>query len=339
MNRNKESLIAILLLVFCAGSFFLGFKAPENKSSEEQSTENFISNLSQDRVAVIALEGMIFDSIQTQSSPFMGKSLDASQAKSELKKALKNDKVKAVLMRVNSPGGTVPASQDLYRLINELKEKSKPVVVSMGDVCASGCYYLASTADSIYAARGTLTGSIGVIMQGLNFNGLLAKLGIQNQTFTAGKYKDLGSSLRPMSPEEEKIIQALLDDSYQQFLNDVSKGRGIDYQELKAKAEGLIYTGQQALEAGLVDEIGNYDDAKEKVKELLTTKGYENAATIHFSETWKEKQFDQFTNIFDIAFETSLDKLGLANLFGSLSAEKSKNSISASKYQPLWLLP
>ena len=314
MNKSRETIIAASLLVFCILSLVLGFTTNKQSKTEDSKQSEVFKQLGSDKVLVVGLEGMIMDSFRSQS-PF-AKILNIAYVKKQLNEALENDKIKAVLLRMNSPGGTVAASQEVYQLVHKLRDKQKPVVVSMSDVCASGCYYIASAADHIVANPGTLTGSIGVISSSLNFKGLLDKLGIADQTIKAGKYKDLGSVTRPLSLEEEAILNALVADSYDQFLDDVAVGRGIDRAELEQPAQGLGYTGRQAHGKNLVDELGTYEDAKVATRKVLNEKYfYIDADKIKFEETWRQNKLAGLDEIFSFKLGSILNKFDLPTLW------------------------
>jgi len=179
---------------------------------------------------------------------------------SQLRQAAEDSSVKAVVLRINSPGGSAAASQAIYKEIQRLTEH-KPVVVSMGDVAASGGYYVACPADAIFANPATITGSIGVIFETLNFYEFMEKYGLESETIKSGKYKDTGSPFRPMRPDERKLLKETLMGVYDQFVRDVAQARGMDETQVETLADGRIYTGEQALEAGLIDELGNFYDA------------------------------------------------------------------------------
>jgi protease-4 len=179
---------------------------------------------------------------------------------SEIEDYADDDNVKAVVVYINSPGGGVAASQSLHQAVLRLSAE-KPVVACMGSVAASGGYYIACGADSIVAQEGTLTGSIGVIASFLRTEELYHKLGLDVTVVTAGRWKDVGSPHREMTPEEREYIGDILDSSYEQFVRAVSDGRGIEMDRVRVLAEGRLYTGEQALEAGLVDRLGSYQDA------------------------------------------------------------------------------
>jgi protease-4 len=171
-----------------------------------------------------------------------------------------DDSVAAVVVRVDSPGGAVAPSQEMYGAIRRLREK-KPVVASLGSVAASGGYYVASATDVVVASRGSLTGSIGVILSLANVQGLLEKVGVQAETVTAGAQKDMGSPFRPLSAEERRIFQSMADEVHEQFISDVAGGRGLDDAAMRRVATGRIFTGEQAHELGLVDELGGLHEA------------------------------------------------------------------------------
>ncbi len=171
-----------------------------------------------------------------------------------------DDKIKAVVIYINSPGGGVAASQALYHAVDRLREE-KPVVACMGSVAASGGYYVACGADSIIAEEGTLTGSIGVIAAYLRTEELYRKIGLDVTVIKSGRWKDVGSPHREITREEREYIGTILDSAYEQFLRAVSKGRGLPVDDIRPLAEGRLYTGEQALEVGLVDQMGSYPDA------------------------------------------------------------------------------
>ncbi len=185
--------------------------------------------------------------------------------------------IKAIVVRINSPGGAVGPSQEILREIEKIKKKKK-VVASLGTVAASGGYYIASGADLIMASPGTATGSIGVIMQFTNVQELTKKLGLDFFSLKAGRYKDVGSPFRPMTPEDKAYMQGLLDNIYDQFIRDVARNRKLTPEKVKALAEGKVYTGEEAKKLGLVDEFGNLPDAIEKAGRLAGIKGKVEAA-------------------------------------------------------------
>lgn len=177
-----------------------------------------------------------------------------------IRKYDKDDDIKAVVVRIDSPGGAVAPSQEVYAALRTLRKKKK-VVASMGNLAASGGYYIASAADRIFANPGTLTGSIGVIFMHFNVRGLLETFKVDETTLKSGKFKDTLSPFRPIGESDRQEIQSISDDVYGQFIHDVADGRGLKDNEVRAIAEGRIYTGRRAKELRLVDELGGFDDA------------------------------------------------------------------------------
>jgi len=169
--------------------------------------------------------------------------------------------VRAVVIRINSPGGVVAPSQELHDALVRLRQGGKPVVASLGSVAASGGYYVAVAADRIYANPGTLTGSIGVIMQMANFEQLMKKVGVDYVVVKAGAFKDVGNPGRPMTPEERRVLQALLDDVHGQFIGAVAEGRKLDRAQVTQFADGRIFSGTQAKALQMIDELGGLEDA------------------------------------------------------------------------------
>src|SRR5207302_269855 len=191
-----------------------------------------------------------------------------ARVRSELEKAEDDDRVKAVVLRIDSPGGGVTASDEVWsNLVRFKKKRGVPVVASLGDVAASGGYYVACAADRIVAHPTTMTGSIGVIMMNFNLEGLLGKIGVRNETFKAGEHKDLLSPFRGATPEERRIVQSILDALHARFVTIVRESRPhIDPSRLGELTDGRVLHAGQALEAGLVDQIGDLDAAIEVAK-------------------------------------------------------------------------
>lgn len=212
-----------------------------------------------DAVAVVHLAGPIQDSV----TPFGGV-VTPEMLRQRLETAESDPRIRAVVLRLDTPGGTVAASQELAQLVADFP---LPVVVSMGDLTASGGYYLSASADRIVAHPGTLTGSIGVIMTVLDVQGLLDKIGVKYDTVTAGEHKDMLAPGR-LTPERRAILQTMADQLYVQFVTAVAEGRGLPEDEVRALATGQPYTGTQALELGLVDALGGLDIAVEEAEEL-----------------------------------------------------------------------
>jgi len=211
----------------------------------------------QSKVAVIPLSGPV----QSEAGGFLfftGSAITPQLVRSQLDKARADWSVKAVVLQIESPGGSVAACQEI---LTQIEKMEKPVVVSFGAIAASGGYYIAAKADKIVALPGTLTGSIGVISQVPNIKGLYDKLGINVEVFKGGKYKDMYAGLRDMVPEERELMQKMTDRFYDQFVRAVAEGRGLSEEKVRSLATGQLYDGEQAKELGLVDELGGLDTA------------------------------------------------------------------------------
>jgi len=186
---------------------------------------------------------------------------NSNEITNQIKRFEEDNTIKAMVLRIDSPGGGVAASQEIFEQLNKFRVKNKPIVVSMGSVAASGGYYIACAADSIIANPGTITGSIGVIFSFNIFDTLMSKVGIQLEVFKSGEMKDVGNYARQVSPEERAMLQKVIDDTYEQFIKVVSDSRGLDIDSVKMLADGSIFTGQQALQLGLIDRLGSLQDA------------------------------------------------------------------------------
>ncbi|MGE5416780.1 MAG: signal peptide peptidase SppA [Acidobacteriota bacterium] len=249
--------ISALIALTCLLTLFLAFKAPIKGDVAEG--EEF--NLNGDTVGIVRIEGAISGQ---SSGGLMGQ--DASsldQIMKALKAAQERKDIKAVVIRVDSPGGTVAASQEIGEEIDKIRKTGKPVICSMGDVAASGGYWVASSCGTIMANPGTLTGSIGVIMEVDNIEGLLQKLGVRSDVIKSGSFKDIGSMTRTMTADERALLQSMVMDSYDQFLTQVKNGRKgrIDEKLLVSLADGRVFTGRQAKSYGFVDQLGDFPDA------------------------------------------------------------------------------
>ena len=201
-----------------------------------------------------------------------GPILDAAPIIDSLQRFDRSGGIKAVVVRIDSPGGAVGASQEIYRQIRKTAE-NKPVIASMGNIAASGGYYIASAADGIVANPGTITGSIGVIMEYTNIEKLLEKIGLYPVVITSGKYKDMGSPLREMTGDERRLLQEFADTVHRQFVEDVARGREMETSAVSKIADGRIMSGQTAREHGLIDRMGNMADAVDWAAEKGGIKG------------------------------------------------------------------
>jgi protease IV len=179
-----------------------------------------------------------------------------------------NGDIKAVVVRINSPGGTVGASQEIYQKLWKLRKKNIPLIASMGEMAASGGYYVASACNYIVANHGTITGSIGVIAMSPNLRGLFQKIGIDMNVIKSGKYKDILSTFRDLRPEERELIQEMIDSSYRKFLKDVALGRNQNESDIEPIADGRVMSGETALKYKLVDMLGTFEDAVDKARQM-----------------------------------------------------------------------
>jgi protease-4 len=205
------------------------------------------------QVAIVKVEGMI---------------LDVEDVVRELRRHRENPLVRAVVIRINSPGGVVGPTQEIHQALMRVRDAGKPVVASLGAVAASGGYYIAVAADQIYANPGTLTGSIGVIMQLANVDTLLKKVGVDYVVVKAGQFKDIGNFSRPMSPDERRVLQTLLDDVHGQFIQAVAEGRKLDTTVVRQFADGRIFSGTQAHALRMIDALGTLEDAVNRAASL-----------------------------------------------------------------------
>lgn len=211
-------------------------------------------------IAVVPIEG-ILDSGESQSTLLI-EVTGARTISQLLRKSARDPRIKALVVYIDSPGGSAAAAQEIFQAIKRFKERAgKPIIAAMGDVAASGGYYVACAADKIYALPSTLTGSIGVIWQSVSVERLLSNLGVKPETLKAGRFKDTGSFFRSMTPQERELLQQMLNDVHEQFIADVAKGRKLPIDKVRKIADGRVLTGKQAKAMGLVDELGSLDDA------------------------------------------------------------------------------
>lgn len=259
-RRVKRRLIAALLglhLVALAAAAFLVVRAKSGGPKGEGDKKTFLDLHPKEVVGWVSIRGPIMASDS-------GKPWDhgAEQWARRIEQLAETKGVKAIVLDINSPGGSVGAVQEVYMRIQRVKkEKHIPFVALFDDVAASGGYYIASACDKIVAHPGTLTGSIGVIFNVSNMEGLFSKVGYKSDPIKSGKHKDIGSPARPMTPEERAILQALIDDAYGQFVQAVADGRHMSVEDVKPLADGRIYSGNQALANHLVDQLGDSQDA------------------------------------------------------------------------------
>ena len=243
MTRIKKAFLIIFILVFIifVASFMIGI----------------VGQGFGDKIGVVEIEGVIADGKDTME---------------DIVRFKEDDGIRGVIVRINSPGGSVGPSQEIYQELKKLAAKKK-VYISASSVCASGGYYIASAGEKIYANPSTITGSIGVIMEQVVAEELLKKIGIQPNTIKSGKFKDVGSPFRKMQDDERAYFQQILDSIHEQFIKDVAEGRKMPFEQVKKLSDGRIYTGSQAKELGLVDGIGTFYDTMDDMKKDLSIKG------------------------------------------------------------------
>ncbi|AST92856.1 signal peptide peptidase SppA [Sutcliffiella cohnii] len=235
-------------------------------NTEEVFMEKVLENGNINRkVLVMELNGVIQD---TGESLFMTSGYQHRKFLKMLDQAKEDDGVKGIILKVNTPGGGVYESAEIHRKLVEIKEETdKPIYISMGSMAASGGYYISAPADKIFATPETLTGSIGVIMQGINFGELAERYGVKFETIKSGEYKDILSQTRDMTESERSILQDMVDSMYSRFVDVIVDGRNMSEAEVRQVADGRIYDGVQAKDINLVDELGYYDDVLDALKD------------------------------------------------------------------------
>ncbi|MBI4854194.1 MAG: signal peptide peptidase SppA [Acidobacteria bacterium] len=239
-------------------------------------------------IAITKIEGVIADG------------LEASSGREEVIESLKQAEeyeVKALIVRINSPGGTVGASQEIYQAIKRVREKGIPVVASFGDVAASGGVYVAMAANKIVSNPGTITGSIGVIIKSNNLTELYSKIGVSAQVIKSGSHKDILASYRPLTEEERELLQSTIDDTYLQFVETIADGRGLSVDEVKPFSDGRIFSGRQAKDLKLVDELGGLQTAINVAKDLAGIEGEPKLLHLEPEKTWRETLLGPFAKV------------------------------------------
>lgn len=272
---TAAALGAIFFAVLFLGSIFSGKRGSPS-----------LPVVGTDRVALVKIEGVL---------------LLSDQIVEELRGYAEDSSIKAIIIRIDSPGGGVVPSQEIYNAVKNARKEGKKVIVSMGSVAASGGYYIAAAADKIVANPGTLTGSIGVKMEFANVEKLLEKIGIKGMVVKAGEFKDIGSPYRDMSPQEQKLLQNVIDDVHSQFIKAVADGRHLPETDVRAIADGRIFTGQQALDLKLVDQLGDLSDSIRIAGGMAGIRGkptvIEKRKKIPFFEYLKEESASWITDL------------------------------------------
>jgi protease-4 len=278
-RRRRPFLRGCLIVVLVIVGFFVLLAVG--------SSTDWFSFARGDKVAVLPITGLIIDS----EAPI-----------EQFKKFVEDDSVKAIVLRINTPGGGVGPSQEIHEEVRKVRGK-KVIVVSMGAVAASGGYLIACTADKIFANPGTITGSIGVIMKFVNMEDLVAKIGVKGFVVKSGEFKDIGSPLRKMKPEERQLLQSVIDNVHSQFVDAVAEGRKLAREDVLAIADGRVFSGEQAKELGLVDRLGNLEDAIAEAGKMAKIEGEPRVVTP------PKKKFSIFELLTDEAERIIYEKL------------------------------
>lgn len=296
MKKYPKSIIALLSLFIL--TIFVSFLTAPNTSISKTGSPNFSVN--NKKVGVIELYGPI--AFASSSAVFT--KIGAESVLHQIEAMQKDKSIEALILRINSPGGTVGASQEIFtRLLRFKQKRDIPVIASIGDIGASGAYYAALSADTIFANPGSLVGSIGVIMGNINFTDFINKHGVRFDIYKSGQYKDSLSSWRNPSEREEKLLQTLVNNVHKQFETAVITHRKLNQSQASQLAQGQVFTGMQAQENKLVDELGSYEDALYFTARLLgSDKRPEiiSKATPSFSEIfsfWEEQMGNSFSNL------------------------------------------
>lgn len=270
MDKNRKLLIAILaLFILCliVAVFDMTLHVQDTENTNTAALSGFaVKPKFGPGIGVVRVSGPIEMSSVNQ----LGMKSGAEAVISRLDVLAANPNIRAIVLRINSPGGTVAATQEIYQKLWQLRKRNIPLIASMGDIAASGGYYIASACNIIYANHGTMTGSIGVIAYSPNIKRLFDKLGIRMDVIKSGKYKDIMSSYRDISEEERLLLKNIIDSSYKRFVSDVALGRNVGIDEIMPYADGRIMTGEMAKEYKLVDELGGFEDAIIKAKKITS---------------------------------------------------------------------
>ncbi len=285
--------IAVVLLVFSWVTNALSSMAFSNIESSwtevfSATEEPFIEEVIEEgnaskKIAVLEVNGAIQDTGDVTSF-FQSPGYNHSAFMENLEHVKEDKDVKGIILKVNSPGGGVVESAEIHDKLVEISEETKkPIYISMGSMAASGGYYISAPADKIYASPETLTGSLGVIMQGVNYAGLAEKYGVEFVTIKSGEFKDIMSPSREMTEEEKNILQTMINNSYEGFVDVIASGRGLSEEEVRSIADGRIYDGRQAKEIGLIDDFGYFEDVTEAMKKNEKLAG---AQVVSYSENF-----------------------------------------------------
>ncbi|HHT9109129.1 MAG TPA: signal peptide peptidase SppA [Candidatus Wunengus sp. YC63] len=299
-NTKNKYFLTISACIFCLSlliSSGCSFISVSLVPPVQPLRETTVMGKGKEKILIVEISGIISEEEKRGIAGLSGEPDMVARIKEELKTAAKDKHVKAVILRINSPGGTVTASDMIYHEIEQFKKKTgNKVIACIMDLGASGGYYVAVSADRIVAHPTTVTGSIGVIMLNLSVEGLLQKIGVKDTSIKTGEHKDMGSPLKTMTEEERKIFQGILDNMYERFLSVIAENRkDLTLEKLRSLADGRIYTARQALEYGLIDQIGYLDEAITLAKQEA---GLTTARVIiyHRPGAYKNNIYSQLSN-------------------------------------------
>jgi len=273
-----KKFIAIAIILICFTALIVG-TARGVKNNTKQT-------VGEAKVGIIYLEGPIVGG--SGSGGMFGNPAGTDTIIRHIRKAGEDKEIRAVVLRMNTPGGSAAASQEVGEEVAKLRESGKIVVTSMGDVAASGGYWIAAGTDRIVANPATTTGSIGVIWTVANLEELYKKVGVHSESIKSGPYKDMGSPSRPMTNEEKALIQGMVNDIYEQFVTVVATGRKMDEVKVRVLADGRIFTGRQAKDLGLVDDLGNLYDAIDIAAQMAQIKGKPGVKEFGRTSPWEK---------------------------------------------------
>jgi protease-4 len=278
MNRKRWIALAIVILVVGAALVLWMLRGDKSSAAMKPTPweVEVVSGSGSQQVLQLYVEGIITEE-ESWNSTFNYNAL-----LSQLNQAKDDPNIKAIVVRINSPGGAVVPTDELHRKLKQIKkETGKPIVISMGSYAASGGYYIATAGDIIYANPSTLTGSLGVIASYINYSELAQKYGVKENVIKSGKFKDIGNPMRDMTQDERALLQTMINESYEQFVSVIAEGREMSKEKVRQLADGRVYSGKQAKANGLIDKFGTLEDATEAAKKLA---GLKEATVIRYQE-------------------------------------------------------
>jgi len=319
MDLNRKAIavsvvgaVVISLLIGSVVGLFGAGGNRENRKSHDVYSEK--------AVGIISIEGPIVCGSETAGA--WSSEVSSDNIVSLLRSAADDPEIRAVVIRINSPGGTAAGSQEIGAEVDRFRKTGKSIVVSMADVAASGAYLIACRADKILANPGTITGSIGVIIEVSDYSGLYNKIGVSSKTFKSGLHKDMGSANRTVTKDEQILFQTMVDEIYGDFVNYVAGGRKMELEKVKLLADGRIFTGTQAKQAGLVDSLGNYRDAVDLAGKLSGLGSEPRTVELGPNKIWHELLGD------------SIGSSSFSGLIKQLTSNLSGNGTDWAQMQP-----